>query len=143
MGKACGASGFGTEARISNWSLSFSVGGAPGSVAEPVVIAKDRGPDDRVTGVGLLQLREFVVDLLVDDAVVLDPAHFPSVGFDLQKAAAMLDDLEPLAVDDLGDAVTDGGDAVTEVRAPSPDVDVLVRLMRDKPAATLKGQEPE
>jgi len=75
--------------------------------------------------------------------VVLDPAHFPSVGFDLQKAAAMLDDLEPLAVDDLGDAVTDGGDAVTEVRAPSPDVDVLVRLMRDKPAATLKGQEPE
>jgi hypothetical protein len=75
--------------------------------------------------------------------MVLDPAHFTPVGFNLQKAAAMLDDLEPLAVDDLSDAVADGGDAVTEVRAASPDVDVLVGIVGDKAAATLQGQEPK
>ena len=124
------------------WQQVKAVGRSAGSVAEPVIVTQDRGRHYGIVGIVFFELVEFVVDLLVDHAVVLDPAHFPSVGFDLQKAAAMLDDLEPLAVDDLGDAIADRSHAVAQVRAPSPDIDVFVRPVRGESATSAEQYCP-
>jgi hypothetical protein len=58
--------------------------------------------------------------------MVLDPANFTFFGLDLQKAPAMLDNLESLPVHHLCDSVTDGCHAVAKVSSPSPDVYVFV-----------------
>ena len=75
--------------------------------------------------------------------MILNPAHLTLVSLHFQEAPAVFDHLQPLSVDDFGDAVADRGHPVPQIGAAGPDIDVFVRMVGDKPPAALEQQESE
>jgi hypothetical protein len=55
----------------------------------------------------------------------------------------VLNDLQALTIADFSDAIADGGDAIAQVGAASPDIDEFARRMGCESTAALKDQEAE
>lgn len=119
------------------------LGIAAGEQMQIEVVAEDAGGDDGVLLVLGGKLGEPGVGFAVDDQALLDPADLVFIGFDLEEAAAVLDDLKGLAVDHLGDASGDGGYAVAQVGLASGDVDRIHLLMAKAGAAGKEGGDAE
>ena len=89
------------------------------------------------------ELVEGLEGLLVNDGALFNPADLVLLGLDPEEAAAVFEDFERLAVDDLGDAVADGGDAVMQVHLPGRDVDGVVMLAAEAVAGGERKEEPD
>jgi len=82
-----------------------AVGLAAGEQVEVNVVAQRGAGHDRVLPVQLGKLIEGGKGFAVDDRALFNPAHFVFLGSDAEKAAAVVEHLERLAVGHFGDAI--------------------------------------
>jgi hypothetical protein len=88
-------------------------------------------------------LLEVVVDFLIDNRVLLDPANLAFLGFDVEKAAAVLDDFEGLPVCDFGNDVRNRRNSIVEKGLPRRDVDHLFLWRMETVAARERYEQPD
>ena len=86
-------------------------------------------------------MRERVVDLAVDHSALFNPSDLALFGFDLEKAAAMLEYLQRLAVGYLRNSFRNGGYTVAEIHLAGRDVDGFILLVAE--AATAGGEQEQ
>ena len=93
------------------------------------VVAENGGGDHRILFVLVGKLIEGTESFAVDHGSLFNPADLVLLGLYLQKAAAMLEYIEGLAVDHFGHAIGDSGHTVMQVHLPDGNVDGFVPLM--------------
>jgi len=113
---------------------------ATGQDVEINVVADHSAGHHDVLFVLVRELDKQVVGFGVDDGAVFNPADLVLLGPDLEEAAAVFQDIEGLAVGDLGHAIRDGGYSVLEVHLPGGDIDRLVQR-RVEPCAAADERE--
>ncbi len=114
---------------------------ATGKNVHVEVVAESGGGGSGVVFVRGGELNEGLAGVGVDDGALLNPADLVLLGFDLEKTAVALEDLERLAVDDFSDALRDGGDAVVEIHVARSDVDGVVFWLAETAATRDQPQE--
>jgi hypothetical protein len=76
-----------------------------------------------------------MIALRIDDGALFNPADFVLIRLYPQKAASVLQHFELLSVDDLADAIGNGGHAIMQVHLPGGNIDGLM-LLAAQPVAT-------
>jgi len=117
------------------------VGLAAGQQVHVEVVAERGGCGYGILPVIVGELDKALIGLALDDGVGLDPSDFILLRPDLEEALAALEDLERLAIDDLRDAVRDGGDTVVKVHLAGGDVDGVKVLVVEAAATGGEGEQ--
>ena len=100
------------------------------------LVAQGGGGDYRVLLVKGGKLDKRGISISVDDGPLFNPAHLVLFGSHLEKAPAMIEHFQRLAVGHLGHAIGDGGYPVMEIHLAGGDVHRLVLLMAEAVAST-------
>jgi hypothetical protein len=116
------------------------LGVASGQEVQVHVVAYHSRSHDGIVLVVRGELREQIVDLAVDDRVLFQPADLVLLCLDLQEAAAVIHDLQPVAIGDFAYAIGDGGDTIMKIRLTRGDVDRFVMLRVEAAAAADKRE---
>jgi hypothetical protein len=107
------------------------------------VVAENGGGDHRVLLVLTCKPIEGAEGLAVDYGPLFNPADLVLLGLYLEKAMAVSEYLERLAVDHLGHPVRDGGHPVMQVHLPDRNVDSFVPFMAETRAPAGKRKKPQ